>query len=462
MSPSPRKSLAVVALGTLLTLMAFTMPLATLNVTALALDADIAARTWILSSMSIGLAVALLSSGTVADDYGRRRTFILGMVLLALGSVVCALVGDSTVFILARVVQGVGGAAVTASSLGILAHAYPAGPTRAKAAGVWGASVGAGIAMGPLLSAGLESVTSWRTAYWVTAVFSVALAAAARRFVSESRSPHPERLDVVGTLLLALGMAGVLAALVELRQGWTPVVVVLGVAGFTLLLAFVVVEATAASPMLDLGLFRHAPFVAATSAAFATGMGVIALFSFLPGFLGIALGISPLGTAGLLFAWSATSVVTALAARHLPDRIPGRVELGAGLLCIAVGQLALLGVTESSTWVRFLPGLLVAGVASGVVNAALGREAVASVPSGRASMGSGANNTARYVGSAIGVTIVAVIATHGGTGAAALIQSWNLVVGVTAAFSALGGLVVLASMSRSGAPEVASHQVART
>ena len=444
MFTSARQSLAVAAFGTLLTLVVFTMPLATLTVTADSLAAGVAGRTWILSSMSIGLAVALLSSGTIADDYGRRRTFILGMLLLALGSVACAVVPSAGLFIASRVVQGVGGAAVTSSSLGILAHAYPAGPARAKASGVWGASVGAGIAIGPLLSAGLESMSSWHISYWVTAATAVSLAAAARSVVPESRSPQSHRVDAVGTVVLALGMASVLAALVELRQGWTqPIVLTLGGIGLVLLLMFVAVESRTASPMLDLGLFRHRPFVAATTAAFATGMGVIALCSFMPGFLTVALGMSPFDTALLLLVWSATSVAAALTARRLPAWIPGRVELGVGLISVAIGQVALLGVNEGSTWARFVPGLLVAGLANGLVNAALGREAVASVPPGRASMGSGANNTARYVGSAVGVTIVAVIAAQAGVGSAAYLESWNVIVLVTAAFSALGGLAVL-------------------
>jgi MFS family permease len=451
MTQPARHSLFVAGLGTLLILAAFTTPLSTLNATATALDTGVAGRTWILSSMSIGLAAALLSSGTIGDDFGRRRTFITGMVVFAAGSITCAIVPDITIFVLARVLQGIGGAAVVASSLGMIAHAYAPGPARAKASGVWGASVGAGIAVGPLLSAGLDSSMNWRASYWVVAVVALGLAVGARLMVDESRSHDPKGLDLVGAVLLAAGMASLLAALVEGRQGWThPIVLVLCAAAVALLLAFAVVEARVNAPMLDLGLFRQPPFIAATTAAFTTGMGVIALFSFMPGFLGIALGISALDAALLLFVWSATSVATALLARHLPASIPGRIELGVGLIAMAVGQLALIGITQSSSWSRFLPGLLITGLANGVVNAALGREAVASVPPGRGGMGSGANNTARYVGSAIGVTIVAVIATRPGPASPVtdLIHGWNSVVALTAGISLLGGLAVLACFPR--------------
>ena len=164
-----------------------------------------------------------------------------------------------------------------------------------------------------------------------------------------------------------------------------------------------------------------------------------------------------LGAAFLLFAWSATSVATALLARRIPDRVSGTTQLAIGLTGVAIGQVLLLGISESSTWVRLLPGLLVAGVSSGVLNAALGREAVSSVPAGRAAMGSGANNTARYVGSALGVTVVAVLAGPVGTPTAAgLVEGWNSAVLFTAAASVVGALVVVVCSTRMVTPPAAT------
>ena len=444
----PGAQLTVAALGTLLTLVAFTAPIATLNSTAAALGAGTSGRTWILSSMSIGLGAALLSTGTLSDDFGRRRTFAAGMAVLVLGSVFAALAPGTLVFVAARVVQGVGGAAVVASSLGIIAATYAPGPARAAASGVWGASVGAGIAVGPLLSAGLDLVASWRDAYWILAVAGAAVTVAALRLVQESRSAAPRPLDLPGLVLLAGGMSALLAALVEGREDWTgPLVLALAAAAVVLLGAFVAVERRSTAAMLDLALFRHPPFVAATVAALATGAGVIALTSYLPGFVGRALGISALSASLLMLLWSGSSVVSALLARRIPARVSGRTQLALGLLGVAVGQAMQHGVDVDSTWVRFVPGLLVAGVASGVLNAALGREAVASVPDGRGSVGSGANNTARYVGSAVGVTVVSVIAA-GATTPAGLVVGWNHAVVVTAAVSVVGALVVLAARTR--------------
>ena len=145
-----------------------------------------------------------------------------------------------------------------------------------------------------------------------------------------------------------------------------------------------------------------------------------------------------------MLAWSGPSVLTAIAARRLPSHWTGRTRMGGALVVIAVGQLMLWGVDSGSGAARFVPGLLLAGVATGVLNAALGRESVASMPEGQSALGSGANNTARYLGSALGVTVVSVIAAPSGTSTtAALVAGWNRAAIVTAVVSRLGALVVL-------------------
>ncbi|KZM72172.1 MFS transporter [Nocardia terpenica] len=448
MGTQQTRTLAVAAAGTLLTLVAFTATLATINPTAVDLAADTAGRTWILSSMSIGLGAVLLSAGTLADDHGRRRVFVAGAIVLAAASVVAALAPGVLPFVLARVAQGVGGAALIASSLGLIAHAFPVGPARATASGVWGAAVGGGIALGPLLGAGSDRVVDWRAAHWVIAGGALILAVAAHRLVAESRAEHGRALDIPGTVLLAAGMSTLLAALILGRSGWTrPVVVALAIVAAVLLAAFVLVELRSRSAMLDLRLFAAPAFLAATAAAFATGAGVIALMSYLLGFAVTALGFSTLGSAWLMFGWSATSMVTALIARRI--RVSGRMQLAIGLAAVGLGQLSLLGIDGGAGWPRLLPCLIATGVVSGVVNAALGREAVASVPAGRGSLGSGANNTARYVGSAIGVTVVAVLAARpAGAAEAELLAGWNHATIVTALVSFAGALLVLACRPR--------------
>lgn len=449
------RTLVVATAGTTLALIVYTTPVGSLATTAAALHADAAGQAWILSSMSVGLAVALLPVGAVGDDRGRRRMFVIGAIVLAATSVLAALAPDTLTLVLARVGEGLGAAAVIACGLGLVGHAFPTGPARIRATGIWGAGLGAGIAIGPLVAAvldgaptGLPAADGWRTPYLLIAVLSLVLALAAR-WVPESTSPQRRPVDLPGMVLFGLALAGVLAGLVEGRSGWlrAPVLVLLG-GGVLAGVAFVVLALRRRAPMLDLRLFRRPDFTGATVGGLATGAGVIATMSFLPTLVQRGLGHSALYAALLLLGWSATSVVTALLARRI--RATPRVQLVAGLVGVTLGQLLLAGITRDAGVWRLLPGLLVAGAASGVLNAALAREAVASVPAGLASVGSGANNTARYLGAAFGVTVVAVLAARADP--AAMIAGWNVAVPVDAGVSLAGALLVLACRGRRVGP----------
>jgi len=249
-------------------------------------------------------------------------------------------------------------------------------------------------------------------------------------------------VDLAGTVLLVAALSCLLAGLVETRapSGAGVATVVLVVAG-VLLAAFLVVEARVREPLVDLALFRVRGFLAASVGALVIGAAVVGLMSYLPSVLQRGLGESLLSVTVLVLVWSAVSTATALAVRRLPG-LDGRVLLALGLALSAAGLagLAVLGAGASSA--RFLPGLLVLGVGYGAANAALGREAVAHVPPARAGMGSGANNTARYVGAAVGVTVVVLVV---GTGTPEqLAGGWNAAAIGAAVVSALGALVVAA------------------
>ena len=441
-----QRTLGVASAATLLVLGTFVTPLATQGRTALAFSAGPSSSPWLLSAMSVGLAVALLPAGALADDLGRRRVFVAGLVVLVAG---CALAVDSLLFIAGRVVEGVGGAAVLACALGLIGHAFPPGPQRGHATGMWGAAVGGGIGIGGIVAVLVDHGSSWRGSYVVTAVAGVVLAVVAARLLVESRAQHPQRPDLLGAALLGGGLACLYAGLVQGRQGWTAALVLgLFAAAALLLGAFLVAELRVAAPMLDLGLFRRPQFVGATVAALANGAGAIALASLLPTLVQQGLRGSLLVATACTSLFAAVSVLTALNAKRLSHS--PRSLMVAGLTGIAAGQLLMTGLAADSSAARLVPGLLVVGVSFGLLNASLGREAVASVPLDRAAMGSGANNTARYVGSAVGVSIVVVIATQGvaAGGAAALVSGWNTAALVTAGTSLVGGLVVLACRPR--------------
>lgn len=435
------RTLAVVAGSTVLVLATFVTPLATGGRTAETLGTGPAGQAWLLSAMSVGLAAALLVAGAVADQVGRRRVFTAGLALLALGAVAAAVAGSTGVFLAGRLVEGIGGAAVLACSLGLISAAFPLGPARARAAAVWGAAVGAGTGLGGLLAVAVDTGSGWRGSYVVTAVLAVLLAVAARVLLLPAGPLTRRRIDLYGPLLLVAAVACLLTGLVQTRSagGAGPVLLFL-LAGAGLAVAFVLTERRVADPLVDLSLFRVPGFVAAAVGAFVTGASVVGVMSFLPTVLQRALGESLLAVTLLTLVWSAVSTVTALAVRAIPA-VDGRVLLAAGLGLSAAGLAALAVLGEGASAARLLPGLVVLGVGYGAANAALGRESVAHVPAERAAMGSGANNTARYLGAAIGVTLVVLVTLSGTDGGPT--GGWNAAALGAAGFSLAGALAVL-------------------
>ena len=354
----------------------------------------------------------------------------------------CAAAPDARAFVLGRVVEGIGAAAVIACGLAVVSHTFPAGPGRARATGIWGACLGAGPAVGPLLGSVLDAVAGWRWAYVVITVCAVVLAVAGRTQLAESRSGRDRRVDVVGALLLAVGTGCLLAALTQSRQGWTsPLVVALLVGAGALLAGFLVHQRRVREPMLDLALFRRPALVSAT---FVTGAGIIALMSFLSTVLESGTSRPAVAAAAILLAWSGVSVGSALLARRIPLRISGAARLAGGLLTIAAGLAPLALLTTGTTAGQLVAGQLVAGAGTGLVNATLARKAVASVPPASAGAGSGINNASRYVGAAFGVTVVTAVAVRPDSAAAGLVAGWNAAVLIGIALCVVGAVVVLA------------------
>ncbi|WP_156390877.1 MULTISPECIES: MFS transporter [unclassified Nocardioides] len=436
------RSLAPIALGTALVLVTYVTPMATIPRTAADLGAGPVARAWILSSMSVGLAAALLAAGVLGDAYGRRRVYAAGLGAIGVGALVCAVAQEPVLFVAARVVEGVGGAAVLACGLAVLAHDFAPGPARVHATSIWGASVGLGITAGAILSAALDIGSGWRETYAVVGLAALVLLWPSLSRIGESSAVEPRRIDVPGLVLLVAAMTLLVSALTQGRNGIDAPTVVLAVLAAVAALGFGVVERRVRQPLVEPDLLRAPRFRAATLGSLTLGLGIIGMSSFVPTVAQLGLGAS-LWTASLLVVvWSGTSVVTSYLIRHLRRPLEGPRPIAALLVVVAVGQLTGYGLDAGSNVWRLAVPMFVAGLATGVLNALLGREAVASVPPDRAAMGSGANNTARYLGAACGITLFVVVATHAG---ADLLAGWNVAVLVAAGLSLLGAAVIVAT-----------------
>ncbi|GAA3585030.1 MFS transporter [Amycolatopsis ultiminotia] len=430
----------MVAGSTFLAMLAYSGPLGNVVTLSQAFGSSRAGSTWILASMSVGLAVTLLAAGVVADRIGHRRVFRLGAVVFTAASVVSALAGTTPVFVLARVVAGAGATGMIATGLGLAGAVSAHARHRATTATAWSAAMGAGIALGPLLTGLLDLIGAWRGFYGLLALGGLAVWAGTRRLPGGTglgRSAPSRRFDLAGFTLLTVFLAVAVTAIVEVRAGGPVTATVLFAVAALLFGALIASQRIGTARLVDPRLFTHRPFQAATVAGFGTGIGVVATMSFACTFLVDGLGMSTLQAGALLAAWSGTSAVAALLLARHTAKVSATVQLVTGLGGVTVGLALVTGISATSGIGRLMPGLIVAGLASGLLNTGLARQAVATVPADDAAMGTGANNTARYLGSSIGVSAASIIATGGD-----LVAGWDRVVWLGAAASLASAILV--------------------
>jgi MFS family permease len=403
--------------------------------------------------MSVGLAAALLVAGSLADDLGRRRVFLGGLAVFGAGALVAAVAPSVLVLSLARGLQGAGGAALLASSLSLIAHAFPPGHARVHATGVWGAMIGLGIAAGPLAGSLIGEVSSWRAAYAVLGFLSLAALVPGARGLQESRAPDRRPLDPVGAVLLAGGLTALTVGVVQGNAaGWGDSVPVVAFVLAVLLLAGLAAwELRSSAPLFDVRLLAHAGFVGALVGSFVLGVAVLAFMSYAMTYMHVVLGASVVGAALWGLPWSLVAFAVSMRARMLGRVLSPRAQTAIGLLVCAGGLLAMRGLHDGSGPGHMAPGLAILGVGTGLLNAALAQAAVSVVAPSRSGMGAGANNTARYLGAALGVPlVVGLLGTGtsdrlalGQTAGAAATGAMNALLLVVAGIAAAGALAVL-------------------
>ena len=375
-----------------------------------ALDASFSDLQWVVDAYALGLATFVLTAGSLADLFGRKRLFLLGVVLFTIASAACGLANDPLFLIIARGVQGIGGAIMFATALALISQEFH-GKERGTAFGLWGATVGAAVAIGPLAGGVLTSWLSWRWIFLVNVPIGVAAVVLSMRKLRESSDPDHSRLDPIGLVTLTVGLFCLILALIEgNRRGWSSgVIVALLASAVLLLVAFVASQAVERTSMVDLALFKRPAFLGAQITAFSISSSMFAMFLYLTLYLQNILGLSPLQTGLRFLPLSIVSFVTAPIAGRLSARVPVRLLLGAGLALNAVAMWLMSRVSADSSWTVLLPGFIVGGIGIGLVNAPLASTAVSTVRQERAGMASGINNTFRQIGIATGIAALGAI-----------------------------------------------------
>lgn len=441
-SPWP---LVVAAAATAILLLDVTVVYVALPSVAADLDASFTELQWVVDAYALAVAAALLAFGSLADRAGRLRVFLLGLAVFAVASGVCAVAWSPVALVLARAAQGIGAAAMFATSLALIAAAYQ-GRARAVALGAWGAISGASLAVGPVIGGLVIDGAGWRWVFAMNLPLAALIWLASTRGVAESRDEDASGPDLPGALLWTAALALLVTGLLRGGEdGWGSSAILAALAGSGVLLAvFTVVELRRDAPLLDLRLFRGAAFSGTVAVAFLQSVAIYPILLFLAIHFQVALGYDALEAGLRVLPITLALFAVAPLGGRLTGRIPLRILLAAGLIGVAAGLLLVRAADPAESWTAMLPGFLVLGAGTGILSPALASAMIEALPSPQAGVASGVGNTFRQAGIAAGVAILGAVFRSEATLDAGL-DAALLVAALTAIAGALAALVIPAA-----------------
>ena len=410
------------------------------------LGASVSGLQWTIDAYTLVLASLLILAGSTADRVGRRRTFQTGLTLFTAGSLLCSVAPGLGALIAFRMIQAVGGSMLNPVAMSIIANTFTEPRERARAIGVWGGVVGFSMAVGPLLGGVLVDSLGWRSIFWINIPIGVAAFLLAAKFIPESKAGHPRRIDPVGQVLVLTVMASVTYGIIEgPGRGWGSAVIVgcfaLAAAALAALLVY---EPRRAEPLLDLRLFRSAPFTGATLIAVCT-FGALAGFLFLTTiYLQEVRGYSALHAGLYTLPMALMTAVFAPVSGRLVGARGTRLPLILAGSSMALSMLPLTRLAPDTSTVLLVACYLVFGFGFGMVNAPITTTAVSGMPRAQAGVAAAIASTSRQIGGSLGVAVIGaavVSGIHGPTATgftAASHVGWWIVFGCGLGVLALG------------------------
>jgi EmrB/QacA subfamily drug resistance transporter len=369
------------------------------------LGASLSSLQWVIDAYALTLAAFLLVAGSIGDRVGRRRVFSIGFAIFTAASLLCGIAADPTVLNLARGLQGIGGAAMFATTLALIAQEFE-GRERATAIGAWGATVGSAVAIGPLVGGLLTDGLGWEWIFYINVPIGITAVVLTERKLVNITATDRQPLDWAGALTFSTALFLIVFGLIRGNpEGWSSGVIIGALAGAVVLLsAFIVIEARRGErAMLDLNLFKKPSFTGMSVAAWALSAGMFSMFPFITIYIQNVLGYPPLEVGARLLPLTLLSFFVAPAAARVMERTGVRSLMSVGLAAVGAGLLAQRGLSSESDWTHLLPGFLLIGLGMGLLNPSIASTAIGVVPAARSGMASGINNTFRQVGIATGV-----------------------------------------------------------
>ncbi len=415
-APENRKwwTLAAVAVGLFMIMLDNTVVNVALPSIRKDLGIGISELEWVVNAYALTFGVLLLTGGKLADLIGRRRIFVIGLVIFTASSLACGLANGAEVLIAARTVQGIGAALMNPATLSIITATFPP-RQRGTAIGIWAGVSALALAFGPLVGGVITEKIDWSWIFFINIPIGIIGVAAAGIFIDETRDTSREqRLDLPGLLTSGIGLFALTYGLIETNDhawGSARVLTLFAIAAVSLTL-FLLLEARQRLPMLDLSLFRNPTFSGANTVMFLVGLAMFGIFFYNSLFLQNVLGYSAIKTGATFLPMTVLIILVAPAAGKISDHVGPRWLMGAGMILLTGSLLLFATLDAASSWWNILPALLIGGFGMAITMAPTTAAAMGSVPVDQAGVGSAVINSMRQVGGSLGIAVMgALVAT---------------------------------------------------
>jgi EmrB/QacA subfamily drug resistance transporter len=417
---------------------------------------------WVVNGYALTFAVLMLTGGKLADLFGRRRIFIVGLVIFTASSLACGMATGAGFLIGARVVQGVGSALMNPATLSIITATFPP-RQRGMAIGIWVGVSAMALAIGPLVGGILTEQINWSWIFFINVPVGIAGIVVARFAIDESRDESEEqRLDLPGLISSGVGLFALTYGLIESNNyGWTSGRILGSFAiAAVALVAFVLLELHQRVPMLDLNLFKNSTFAGANVVMLLVALAMFGVFFFNSLYLGNILHYSPIQTGATFLPMTILIVFVAPLAGRFSDKIGSRWLMGAGLVFLSASLISFSRLGLDSNFWDILPGLLLGGVGMSLAMTPTTAAAMGSVPVNKAGVGSAVLNSMRQVGGSLGIALMGAIVASSihvpptsPEAPAQFVQGYQNALHVAAAIAIAGAVVAVLTVRKVHHPE---------